>query len=83
VMAEAAQRRLPVVLIADSARERPARTAAVTLEIPRRPDGRVTLHSATVACLEMLLVGLASSDRSNAVGTLKDLERLRKLTRPG
>ena len=83
VMAEAAQRRVPVVLIADSARERPARTAAVTLEIPRRPDGRVTLHSATVACLEMLLVGLASSDRSNAVDTLKELERLRKLTRPG
>lgn len=83
VMAEAAQRRLPVVLITDCAQQRPARRATVTLVIPRGRDGRVSMHGATVACLEMLLVGLATTGRTTAIGTLQELERLRKLTRQG
>nr|WP_183753791.1 MurR/RpiR family transcriptional regulator [Pseudochelatococcus contaminans] len=80
-LAEARRRRIPVVLVSDAAETPLARRADVVLAVPRGQSERIALHGVTVLCLEMLLLGLATSDSETAVYTLSELERLRKATR--
>lgn len=80
--AEAYRLRLPVVLITDAPNERLARLAAAVLAVPRGRSGHVALHSTTLACLEMLLLGLATTDSETAIETLGELDRLRGMTQP-
>lgn len=79
---EARRLQLPVVLITDSPTEGLNRDATVVLTVPRGRGGRVALHGTTVACLEMLLLGLATTGRAIAISTLSELDRLREATRP-
>lgn len=80
-LAEAGRRRMPVVLVSDIEETAFARQADVVLAVPRGQSQRVALHGVTVLCLEMLLLGLATSDSQSAVGALGELERLRRATR--
>ncbi len=73
---------LPVVLVTDSPVEKTARSATVVLAVPRGRSGRVALHGTTVACLEMLLLGLATTGRETAISALGELDRLRETTLP-
>lgn len=82
VMTEARRHRHPVVLITDAPNEALARAASVILAIPRGRQGHIALHGTTIACLEILLLGLATTDRDTAIDTLKELERLRKMMHP-
>lgn len=79
---EARRLQIPGILLTDAPDEKPARSATVVLPVPRGRSGQVALHSATVACLEMLLLGLATTDRETAATALAELERLRETTRP-
>ena len=79
---EARRQQIPVILVTDAPEEKPARLASAVLEIPRGRSGRIALHGTTVACLEMLLLGLATADQDRASRTLGELERLRETTRP-
>ncbi|MFC0218327.1 MurR/RpiR family transcriptional regulator [Pseudochelatococcus lubricantis] len=80
-LAEARRLRMRVVLVSDSEDTELARRADVVLAVPRGRSERMALHGVTVLCLEMLLLGLATSDSQKAVSTLGELERLRKATR--
>ncbi len=80
-LAEARRRRIPVVLVSEAADIPFARRADVVLAVPRGQSERMALHGVTVLCLEMLLLGLATSDPQRAVYSLGELERLRKATR--
>lgn len=79
---EARRQQLPLVLITDSLQGSLGRHAAAILPVPRGRSEGIALHGATVACLEMLLLGLATSDQDAALGALRELDRLRKTTRP-
>lgn len=79
---EARRLHLPVVLVTDCPGEKPARLATTVLTVPRGRSGHVALHGATLACLEMLLLGLATTGRDAALATLGELDRLREATRP-
>lgn len=79
---EARRRRLPVVLLTDAPEGGLERQAKVVLPVPRGRSGRIALHGATMACLEMLLLGLATSDPRTAIATLGELGRLRQAVRP-
>lgn len=81
-MHEARRLQLPVVLVTDAPADNLARDATVVLTVPRGRSGRVALHGTTVACLEMLLLGLATTARSTALSALEELDRLRDATRP-
>lgn len=78
---EARRRRMPVILLTDAGDTEFARRMNVVLTVPRGCDERIALHGVTVLCLEMLLLGLATSDSRTAVFTLGELERLRKAAR--
>ena len=80
---EARRQNLPIVLVTDLPEEKTARASTVVLEIPRGRSGRVASHVPTLACLEMLLLGLATTGREISIHALEELERLRELTRPG
>lgn len=79
---EARRLQAPVVLITDSPDEKPAKLATVVLSVPRGRSGHIALHGTTVAFLEMLLLGLATTHRDDAIAALGELDRLRKMTRP-
>lgn len=81
--AEARRLNLPVVLVTDTPDTDLARRAQVVLTVPRGRTNRMALHGVTVFCMEMLLLGLATSDPQTAVRTLGELERLRHTARPG
>ncbi len=81
-LSEARRLQVPVVLVTDSPAKHMTRTAAVILKVPRGRSGRVALHGTTVACLEMLLLGLATTSRETAVSALGELERLRETMLP-
>lgn len=80
-MFEAHRLQIPIVLITDAAKEGLPRHANVVLNVPRGRSGRIALHGATLVCLEMLLLGLATSARETAAGSLEQLDRLRDMTR--
>lgn len=80
-LAEARRRRIRVVLVSDAEEMPLARRADVVLAVPRGQSQQMALHGITVLCVEMLLLGLATSDPQRAVYTLGELERLRKATR--
>lgn len=82
-VAEARRLNLPVVLITDATDTDLARCSQVVLSVPRGRSNRMALHGVTVFCMEMLLLGLATSDSRTAVRTLAELERLRHTVRPG
>lgn len=79
---EARRLHIPIVLITDSPQEKPARLATVVLPVPRGRSLHVALHATTLACLEMLLLGLATTGRDMSVTALGELDRLRRATRP-
>lgn len=79
---EARRLRVPIVLITDTPDSRLVRQAATVLQVPRGQRGRVALHGTTLACLEMMLLGLATVGCEAAITTLDDLDRLREMTRP-
>ncbi len=72
-IAEARQMRIPIVLISDSLDEKLARQADVVVRVARGRSERFSLHGATLACLEALLLGLAAADQSQAVASLERL----------
>ena len=77
VFAEARQLGLPIVLVTDSLDAKLARLANVILPARRGRSERVSLHGATLVCLEALVLGLAAASPS----TLTSLERLNRLRR--
>lgn len=79
---EARRLQIPIVLLTDTPLGNLSRHAAAILPVPRGRNERVALHGTTVACLEMLLLGLATSDQETAISTLGELDRLRRTTRP-
>lgn len=81
-VSEACRLQIPVILVTDSADESLARQATIVLTVPRGRSERVALHGTTLACLEMLLLGIATTDRDTAIAALGDLDRLREATRP-
>ncbi len=81
-MFEARRLQLPVILITDVHEALFTRHAATILRVPRGRIGRVALHGATLACLEMMILGLATTNKDAAMATLERLERFREATRP-
>lgn len=79
---EARRQRIPVILLTDTPDGGLERYANTVLLVPRGRSGRIALHGTTMACLEMLLLGLATSDRTTAITALGELDRLRQTTRP-
>lgn len=80
VVLEARRLQLPIVLITDTPDEKPGRSANQVLAVPRGRADRVALHGGTVACLEMLLLGLATTGKESAATALAELDRLRETT---
>lgn len=78
---EARRLGLPIVLITDSEKTVLCERADVVLTVPRGVRERSALHAPTVACLEMILLGLATHAAPQAVSSLAELERLRQATR--
>lgn len=83
VFAEARRLSLPIVLVTDSLDRKLARSATVILPARRGRAERVALHGATLVCLEALVLGLASADKSGTVSALERLHRLREAVRNG
>lgn len=82
-LVEARRLRLPVVLVTDTEQSEISGRVQVVLSVPRGQSERIALHSVTVLCLEMLLVGLASGDPDKALSSLTELERLRQMMKSG
>lgn len=77
--AEARKRRLPIVLVTDGPDRKLARRADVVIPVHRGLTDRVALHGATLIALEALILGLAASNRSRAIETLRRLNDLREI----
>ena len=78
VFDEAGRLGLPIVLVTDSLDAKLASRASVVLSARRGRTGRVSLHGATLVCLEALVLGLAAAS-ADAIPTLERLDRLRHL----
>jgi DNA-binding MurR/RpiR family transcriptional regulator len=76
--AEARRLRLPTVLVTDTLDQKLARRADVVIPAKRGSADRMALHGATLVVLESLVLGLAASDRKNALATLDRLNDLRE-----
>ena len=82
VMAEARRLGLRVVLVTDAQDSPLARQATVVLLARRGRADQVALHATTLIALEAVVLGLAATDRDNALQQLANLDRLRKLIGP-
>ncbi len=82
VMAEARRLGLRVVLVTDAQDSPLARQATIVLLARRGRADQVALHATTLIALEAVVLGLAATDRENALQQLADLDRLRKLIGP-
>ena len=71
--AEAAARKIPIVLVTDNPAGKLAKTAAVVLPARRGWAEHVALHGATLITLEALLMGLAVANRAHTIATLERL----------
>ncbi|NIK46362.1 MurR/RpiR family transcriptional regulator [Variibacter gotjawalensis] len=80
-IAEARRLKIPIVLLSDTSDDAFLRHARVVLNVPRGRSQRIALHGATIVCIEMLLLGLATSGRELATSSLERLERLRETAR--
>jgi DNA-binding MurR/RpiR family transcriptional regulator len=77
VFAEAATRRLRIVLVTDSLERRLAAQADVVVPARRGRAGRVALHGATLVALEAIALGLAAAAGDDALAALDRLNALR------
>jgi DNA-binding MurR/RpiR family transcriptional regulator len=75
--AEAAARKIPIVLVTDNPASKLAKTANVVLPARRGRAEQVALHGATLMTLEALLMGLAVANRARTIATLERLAGLR------
>lgn len=80
VEAAAAQMRMSggsLVLVTDSAEMIQALETDAVINVPRGLPDRISLHGATMACLDMLILGLAALEKSAAVDSIERLRDLR------
>jgi DNA-binding MurR/RpiR family transcriptional regulator len=80
LFAEAKALALPTVLLTESEDTPLARLADVCVAIPRGRPGQVALHGATLVGLEALILSLAAANPDAALGSLDNLNRLRRAT---
>jgi DNA-binding MurR/RpiR family transcriptional regulator len=80
VFAEARTLGLPTVLVTEADDTPLARLAEVCVAIPRGRPGQVALHGATLVGLEALVLSLAAAKPETALGSLDNLNRLRRAT---
>jgi DNA-binding MurR/RpiR family transcriptional regulator len=80
VFAEATALRLPTVLVTEAEDTPLAKLADVCVAIPRGRPGQVALHGATLVGLEALVLSLAAAKPEAALGSLENLDRLRRAT---
>jgi DNA-binding MurR/RpiR family transcriptional regulator len=80
VFAEATALRLPTVLVTEAEDTPLAKLADVCVAIPRGRPGQVALHGATLVGLEALVLSLAAARPEAALGSLENLDRLRRAT---
>jgi DNA-binding MurR/RpiR family transcriptional regulator len=76
-IAEAQRLKMPIVLVSDSLDDSLSRYADVIVPAPRSNRAQVSLHGATVACLEAIAFGLAATDPERAARSVQRLSMLR------
>ncbi|MFC4275193.1 MurR/RpiR family transcriptional regulator [Achromobacter aloeverae] len=77
LLSEARRRQLPVILVTDTLKDQLAARVDLVLPVPRGKADFLSLHTATLALLEMLLVGLATQDAPRILDSLERLDTLR------
>ncbi|UXN75887.1 SIS domain-containing protein (plasmid) [Devosia sp. A8/3-2] len=77
LITEAADRKLPIVMVTESAGKPLASAAQVILEIRRDGPEGAPLHGATLTCIEGVVMGLAALERDRALDGLERLQTLR------
>jgi DNA-binding MurR/RpiR family transcriptional regulator len=77
VIEQARRLDLVIVLVTDSLAPSLARHARAVIPAQRGQAGQVSLHAATLAALEALVLGLAACDRERALRSLERLNDLR------
>lgn len=68
---------LPRILLTDTLGSAIGGRADLVLDIPRGKADRISLHTATLAFIEALLVGIAARRPEETLASLRDLNRLR------
>jgi DNA-binding MurR/RpiR family transcriptional regulator len=79
VFAEAKRLSLTTVLVTELNDTALAKLADVVIAIPRGRPGQVALHGATLVGLEALVLSLAAAKPNDALGSLENLNRLRRM----
>jgi DNA-binding MurR/RpiR family transcriptional regulator len=79
VFAEAKRLSLTTVLVTELNDTALAKLADVVIAIPRGRPGQVALHGATLVGLEALVLSLAAVKPNDALGSLENLNRLRRM----
>jgi DNA-binding MurR/RpiR family transcriptional regulator len=77
IFAEAKALGLPTVLITEAGGTRLAKTADVTIVVPRGHPGKIALHGATLVALESIVFSLAAATPRVALQSLGRLAELR------
>lgn len=80
-IAEARRCRLPIVLITDMTSQVLARHASAVVPVVCSQAGRITIHGATLVCLEAIIMGIVAHDPSRTLSTLERLSQLRSALR--
>jgi DNA-binding MurR/RpiR family transcriptional regulator len=75
--AEARRLHLPIVLVTDTLERKLTRRVDVVITVKRRQADRVALRGTTLIVLEAIVLGLAASDREQALSALERLNELR------
>ncbi|OWT68835.1 MULTISPECIES: MurR/RpiR family transcriptional regulator [unclassified Achromobacter] len=78
LLAETKRLKIPAVLITDSLKAKLQGRVALTLTVPRGKANLLGMHTATLALLEALLVGLAGQTSRQTVASLDRLNTLRE-----
>lgn len=76
-MARARRLGIPIVLMTDSLESKLQKLATVVVAVPRGQSERISLHGATMVCIEAMLLGIAASDRERTMARLDLLNELR------
>jgi DNA-binding MurR/RpiR family transcriptional regulator len=75
---EIARLRLPSILLTDSLAAKLRRRVELVLPVPRGRADMLSMHTATLGCIEALLVGIAAKRPSDTLASLQALNRARE-----
>jgi DNA-binding MurR/RpiR family transcriptional regulator len=81
-ISEAERLSIPIIVIVGKEETALLKHAAAAIVLPRAKSERVALHGASLACVEAMMLGLASRNRNRTLATVDRLVELRQQIRP-